>query len=102
MVESVSCLARAQPGSGLEVHVESRGRQWPDTYRKSRIIVIYIKLSVWVDPQLFDNPGHVGPPRLNVTALYPSSLVHDPDATCGFRERGCLGSLVPVQRSVYV
>jgi len=27
MVEPVSCLARAQPGSVLGVHVESRGRQ---------------------------------------------------------------------------
>src|SRR3954468_9793932 len=102
MVGPVSCLVRDQPGSGLGVHVESRGRQWPDTHRKSRMIVIYIKLSIWVDPQLFDNIGHVGPPRLNVTAPYPSSLVHDPDATCGFRERCRLGSLVPVQRTVYI
>src|SRR3954466_14964853 len=102
MVESLSCLARAQPGSRFGVHVESCGRQWPDMNRNSRTTVIYIKSSFWVDPQLFANPGHVGPPRLNVTALYPSSLVHDPDATCGFRERGRLGSLVPVQRTIYI
>src|SRR3954466_5700556 len=102
MVESVSCLAHAQPGSGLGVHVKSRGRQWSDTHRNSRTTVTYIKSSIWVDPQLFDNIGHMGPPRLNVTALYPSSLIHDPDVSRGFRERGCLGSLVPVQRSVYV
>src|SRR4051812_22425787 len=99
MVGPVSCLARDQPGSGLGVHVESRGRQWPDMHRNLRTTVIYINSSVWVDPQLFDNIGHVGPPRLNMTAPYPSSPVHDPDATCGFRERGRLGSLVPVQRS---
>src|SRR5436190_4226779 len=102
MVDSVSCPARAQLGSVLGAHVESRGRQWSDMYRNPRVTVIYIKSSFRVDSQLFANLGHVGPPRLNVTALYPSSLVHDPDATCGFRERGRLGSLVPVQRSVYV
>src|SRR3954468_3075545 len=102
MVGPVSCLARDQPGSGLGVHVESRGRQWLDMHRNSRATVIYIKSSFRVDSQLFANPGHVGPPRLNVTALYLSSLVHDPDATCGFRERGRLGSLVPVQRTIYV
>src|SRR4051812_43316389 len=101
MVESVSCLTHARSGSGLGVHVESRGRQWPDTHRNSRTTVTYIKSSIWVDSQLFDNIGHVGPPRLNVTVLYPSSLVHDPDVSRGFRERGRLGSLVPVQRSVY-
>src|SRR3954466_7081875 len=102
MVGPVSCLGSDQPWSGLGVHVESRRRQWPDMHRNSRTTVIYIKSSFWVDSRSFANPGHVGPPHLNVTALYPSSLVHDPDATCGFRERGCLGSLVPVQRSVYV
>src|SRR5436190_19370591 len=102
MVESVSCLVRVCSGSGLGVHVESRGRQWSDMHRNSRMIVICIESSVWVDSQSLDNIGHVGPPRLNVTSLYPSSLVHDPDVSCGFRERGRLGSLVPVQRSVYV
>src|SRR4051812_27995296 len=101
MVGPVSCLARALPGSGLGVHVQSRGRQWPDMHRNSRTTVIYIKSSVWVDSQSFDNIGHVGPPRLNVIALYPSSLVHDPDVSRGFRERGRLGSLVSVQRTVY-
>src|SRR4051812_3241853 len=102
MAGPVSCLARDQPGSELGVHVKSRGRQWPDMHRNSRMIVIYIKSSFWVDSQSFDNIGHVGPPRLNVTAPYPSSLVHDPDASCRFRERGRLGSLVPVQRTVYI
>src|SRR3954468_4759304 len=101
MVGPVSCLAGDQPGSGLGVHVQSRGRQWPDMHRNSRTTVIYIKSSVWVYSQSFDNIGHVGPPRLNVTAPSPSSLVHDPDATCGFRERGRLGSLVSVQITVY-
>src|SRR4051812_23642825 len=98
----MSCLSRDQPGSGLGVHVESRGRQWFDMHRNSRIIVIYIKSSFWVDLQSFDNIGHMGPPRLNVTALYPSSLAHDPDVSRGFRKRGRLGSLVSVQRTVYI
>ena len=102
MVESVSCLARVCSGSGLGVHVKSRGRQWPDMHRISRTTVICIESTVWVDSQSFDNIGHVGPPRLNVTALYPSSLAHDPDVSREFRERGRLGSLVSVQRTVYV
>src|SRR3954470_21434061 len=100
MVGPVSCLARDQPGLGLGGHVKARGQQWPDMHRNSQTTVIYIKSSIWVDSQLFDNIGHMGPARLNMTALYPSSLVHDPDVSCGFRERGRLGSLVPVQRSV--
>src|SRR3954470_569141 len=98
MVMSVSYLASTRPGSRLGVHVKSRGRQWPDTHRNSRMIVTCIESSIWVDSQSFDNIGHVGPPRLNVPALSPSPLVHDPDATCGFRERGRLGSLASVQR----
>src|SRR3954470_23922947 len=102
MVGPVSCLARDQPGLGLGGHVKARGQQWPDMHRNSRTTVIYIKSSVWIDSQSFDNIGHVGLPRLNVNAPYPSSLVHDPDATRGFLERGRLGSLVPVQRTVYI
>src|SRR3954463_3262467 len=102
MIESVSCLARAQPGSRLGVHVKSRKRQWPDTHLNSKMFVMCIESSIWVDSQSFDNISHVGPPRLNVTALYPSSFVHDPDASRGFRERSRLGSLVSVQRMVYL
>src|SRR3954470_10597439 len=102
MVESASCLACVRSKSGLGVHVESRGRQWPDMHRNSRTTVTYIKSSIWVDSQSFDNIGYVGPSRLNVTALYPSSLVHDPDVSRGFRERGRLGSLVSVQRTIYL